>query len=310
MSNYSDPLPVIDILKNVVTLNNFLTAIDKIELPDQITSNPQYASFVSNFSNWRALLWVEFNGGLLDRCITPAATITTTYFKLKIEDQDTYREVFYGDHDNSLIPLTVKSADGLSVLVSNGEKYIDNLNDIAKSIEGADAAKVLELSKEVDALETQFSQQEAKLTDKAISSAKDVTAAAIDVAIALGSEGDVIKPLVSGITTLGDDAVTELVATAEISATLSKLQTLWGELDDASIQLFRIQRVTKQLKAVVSKESEVFDALSNIVKDWSQVSNIVAHKSQWTEDNRESLQEWAARTANVVIETYTQKVNP
>jgi hypothetical protein len=79
--------------------------------------------------------------------------------------------------------------------VTNGEPLLQQLEAIAQTIEGADLKAVAQLTA---TLETQFDQQEDTLTQSAIDSGLDVVSTAVDVVLAIGSEGEDIEPLVKG----------------------------------------------------------------------------------------------------------------
>jgi hypothetical protein len=80
-------------------------------------------------------------------------------------------------------------------MVTNGQPLLQQLEAIAQTIEGADLKAVAQLTA---TLETQFDQQEDTLTQSAIDSGLDVVSTAVDVVLAIGSEGEDIEPLVKG----------------------------------------------------------------------------------------------------------------
>jgi len=82
--------------------------------------------------------------------------------------------------------------------VTNGEPLLQRLEAIAQTIEGADLKAVAQLTALTATLETQFDQQEDTLTQSAIDSGLDVVSTAVDVVLAIGSEGEDIEPLVKG----------------------------------------------------------------------------------------------------------------
>lgn len=298
-------LPVIDLMNNIVTLNNFLTSLNKVQLPGQLTENPQYKSLVSDFNDWRFLLWEEFFEGLVDGEIVPQAQEVETFFKDNLKDITLYHSVFYGS--SKVTPKTLQSADQVSSLIVKGEGYAQQLDEIAKSIEGADEKKVADLLAKANTLEAQFSKQEADLTEKAISSGEDLVAAAVDVAVAVGTEGDEIQPLINGVTTLGKDVITELVMTSEIHTTLLQLEDIWEKLDQATIELFKMKLLVKQVDKIVEQESGVLMALSSISSQWTTIVDITSDDANWDPSGMHMLNEWSERMNNVAFTTYSQQ---
>jgi hypothetical protein len=71
---------------------------------------------------------------------------------------------------------------------------------------------------------------------------------------------------------LGQDAINELVLTAEINQTLGQLESAWAALDTATTNLTQITLTCNQLKAVTDDASDTLAALQNLSNDWSTVA--------------------------------------
>jgi hypothetical protein len=99
--------------------------------------------------------------------------------------------------------------DDVANMVTNGQPLLQQLEAIAQTIEGADLKAVAQLTALTATLETQFDRQEDTLTQSAIDSGLDVVSTAVDVVLAIGSEGEDIEPLVKGAIKLGQDAINE-----------------------------------------------------------------------------------------------------
>ncbi len=302
------PLPVIDLLNNVITINNYLRAVQTAQLAPSILSNPAYATLVQNFKQWQYQIWDEYFEGLIDDNLTSQPEQIAKLYTLGIADQEEVKSVLFPSA--GAVPGVVSLCDDVSTLIGQGETFVTQLDEIAKSIQGADKDKVAAFQAQSDALQTEFSQQEDKLTEDSIKSAFDVISCAIDVAVAVGSEGDAIQPLVKGVTKIAEDAVTELELTATINQTLQSLESAWEALDEASAELALITQTVNQLNAVVTESSDALQALDAIVQDWTLVANTTTGSlADWKSTGDQAMNEWSARMIKVAFTTATQNIS-
>lgn len=301
-------LPVIDLLNNVIAVNNYLQASETAKLAPSILNNPTYSALVQNFKEWQYNIWAEYFEGLIDANLTAQPWQINKLYTLDIATQDAVKNILFAS--SASVPGVVSLSDDVSSLIGQGEAFVTQLDEIAKSIQGADKEKVAALQKQVDALQAEFNKQEDQLTEESISSAFDVIACAIDVAIAIGSEGEDIQPLIKGVTKIGKDIITELVLTDEIQQTLKSLEAAWEALDQASLELAQITQTVNQLDAVVKTTSIALTALSNIVADWNEVANIAIEPFiKWKSSGSQEMNEWAARMIKVAFTTATQTIS-
>jgi hypothetical protein len=137
-----------------------------------------------------------------------------------------------------------------------------------------------------------------------------VVSTAVDLAIAVGSEGEGIDPLVKGVIKLGEDPIDELVLTAEINQTLGQLESAWAALDKATTDLAQITLTCNQLKAVTDDASDTLTALQNLSNDWSTVAAVTTlGADDWANGGSAALQEWAARMVRISFGYATQQVD-
>lgn len=302
------PLPVIDLLNNVITINNYLRVVQTAQLAPSILSNPAYATLVQNFKKWQYQIWDEYFEGLIDDNLTSQPEQIAKLYTLGITNQEEVKSVLFPSA--GAVPGVVSLCDDVSTLIGQGETFVTQLDEIAKSIQGADKDKVAAFQAQSDALQTEFNQQEDKLTEDSIKSAFDVISCAIDVAVAVGSEGDAIQPLVKGVTKIAEDAVTELELTATINQTLQSLESAWEALDEASAELALITQTVNQLNAVVTESSDALKALDAIVQDWTLVANTATESlADWESTGDQAMNEWSARMIKVAFTTATQNIS-
>lgn len=300
-------LPVIDLLNNIITINNYLRATQVAKLAPSIASNPAYAPLVEGFTTWQFQIWSEYFEGLVDSNLVAQPMQIAELYSLKIATQEEVQGILFPDA--SPVASLVSLSDDISTLIGQGQAYVTQLDAIAKSIQGADKAKVAALQAQANALQAEFDKQEDKLTQDSISSAFDVVSTAIDVAIAVGTEGDVIQPLVKGITKIGQDAITELMLTDQINQILKQLESAWEALDAASMELAQITLTVNQLDAVVAASSTALTALNAVVQDWEQVGDTANDTlAQWRSEGDQAMNEWSARMIKVSFTTATQQI--
>jgi hypothetical protein len=299
------PLPVVSLLNEVMIIQGYLRAVTQTNLPAVISQNPRYASLVTHFSDWQQDLWSEFWEGLLSRNIMAQSEEIDDLFDDQVTDESILHNVLYDD----VVPRVVALCDDVAEIVTRGQPLLQRLEAIAKSIEGADLQAVARLTTLTATLESQFDQQEDTLTQSAIDSGRDVVSTAVDLAIAVGSEGEDIEPLVKGVIKLGQDAINELVLTAEIDQTLGQLKSAWAALDGATAKLAQITLTCNQLKAVTDDASDTLAALQDLSNDWSTVAAVTTVSADdWANGGSAALQEWAARMLRVSFGYATQQI--
>lgn len=300
------PLPTIALLNDVMTVQGFLRAVSQAALPAVITGDPQYATLVSDYDNWRYNLWAEFWEGLLSGNITPQSRTIQTLFDDGITDIGTMHGILY---DGATI-LTVSACNAVADLVNDGQPLLASLETIAEGIEDADKAAVARLTTLADKLSTQFNKQEDELTQKAIDTGADVVVTAIDVAVAVGTEGEDIAPLIKSVIKVGEDVIQELVLTQEIKKTLGELETAWADLDQASADLAQITLTCRRLKAVTDDASATLTALQDLSDRWSTVAAVTNDDAgQWQNGGRDALQTWAGEMNQLTFGYATQTIN-
>ena len=300
------PLPVVSLLNEVMIIQGYLRAVTQTNLPPVISQNPQYAGLVTEFSDWQQNLWSEFWEGLLSGNIMAQSEEINQLFGDQITDESVMHNVLY----DGLIPGVVGLCDDVANMITNGQPLLQQLEAIAQTIEGADIQAVAQLTAVTATLETQFDQQEDTLTQDAIDSGVEVVSTAVDLAIAVGSEGEDIEPFVKGVIKLGQDAIDELVLTSEINQTLGQLESAWTALDKASTDLAQITLTCNQLKAVTDDASATLTALQDLSNDWSTVAAVTdLSADDWANGGSAALQEWAAQMVRISFGYATQQVS-
>lgn len=304
MKNPAPALPVVSLLNAFMTIQGYLRSATTTVLPPVIARTPQYATLVIGFSDWQQDLWGEFWEGLMSN-ITGESRSIANLFQDGIDEEDVMHDIFYDD----AIPDVVALCDSVANLVADGQPLLEQLQAIAAGIEGADAAQVAQFTKLADQLQSQFDQQEDKLTQEAIDSGFDLIAVAVDVAVAVGSEGEDIDPLVKGVIKIGQDAVDELVLTDSINATLVQLESAWAQLDRATSELAQITLTCNQLRSVTHSASQTLAALQSLSSDWSTVADTTSiDADSWAHGGSAALQEWAQRMIRLSFRSAAQTV--
>ncbi|MEM9549068.1 MAG: hypothetical protein AAGA77_23980 [Bacteroidota bacterium] len=305
----SNPLPVLSILNNVRTISDFLYISQQTVLTSSIiNSNPVLAT---DFVNWQQDIYNEyFEGFISENLIAQPYTIQGYY-------NDAFPVATMQSLANSTLiptgsttPGLIVSADSVSNLVTKGNIYASGLETIAKGIQGADQKKVDALMAIVDSLSTLFDQQEDELTKGSFGLGADIVVTAVNVAIAVGSEGETIQPLISSISKVGTDAITELNLSKDINNTIAELQQAWSDLDSASNELANITLIVNQLNAVIQKASATIKALKKIVNDWQKVANAtMVSANKWLDTENTAFKEWTSRMVLVSFSTATQTIS-
>lgn len=302
----STPLPVISLMNSLMTIQAYLHSASTTNLPPVIAQNPQYDTLVTDFRDWQQDLWTQFWEGLLSAGIVAQSSEVNSLFQDQIDEQTVMQNVFY----EGPVPVVVSQCDDVANFVTGGQGLLTQLEAIAASIQNADQQAVDQLTKLADQLSSQFDQQEDKLTQEALDSATDVVSCAVDVMLAVGTEGDAIAPLVKGVIKLGTDAIDELALTDEINQTLSQLEAAWKALDQATADLAQITLTCNQLKAVTDQASATLTQLQNLSNDWSTVAATTQEPaSGWASEGSAALQAWAAQMVKLSFTNATQAVS-
>ena len=300
------PLPVVSLLNEVMIIQGHLWAVTQTNLPAVISQNPKHATLVTNFSDWQQDLWSEFWEGLLSDNIMAQSAEIHDLFDDQVTDQKVLHNVLYDD----IVPGVVALCDDVAEMVTHGQLLLQQLEAIAKTIEGAELKAVEQLTALTATLETQFGKQEDTLTQSAIDSSVELVSTAIDLAIPVGSEGEDVEPLIKGVIKLGQHAIGELVLTAEINQTLRQIEAAWAALDKATSDLARITLTCNQLKAVTDDASDTMAALENLSNDWSAVAAVATLSADdWASGGSAALQEWAARMVRISFGYATQHIS-
>ena len=300
-------LPVADLLNNVITINNYLRASQTVQLAPFILNDPAYAQLVQKLTNWQSQIWTQYFEGLIDANLIPQPEEIAELYNIGIATQNKIKGILFPS--GGPVPGVVSLCDDVSSLIAQGETLVSQLQDIAKSIQGADQKRVDLLQQQADALQSEFNKQEDTLTDDSIGSAIDLVFCAIDVAVAIGSEGDVVQPLVKCVTKIAQDAITELELTDSINDLLKGLEATWALLDQASVDLAQVSMTVNQLNAVVEDTSEALTAIQAIVTDWTQVADTVTESSsQWSDTGNDAMNEWSSRMIKISFTTAAQGI--
>ena len=302
----STALPVITILRSVMTAQSYLRAASLTVLPPVITQNQQYAGLVTQFTDWQEDLWSQFWEGLVSAGIAAEGVEINALFQDGVTDEGVMNELMY----SGVVPIVVTQTNDVANLIANGQGLLQQLEAIAKTIEDADQKQVDAYTALVAQLQTQFSQQEDTLTKDALDSATQVVSTAVEVMLAVGTEGDASQPLVKGVIKLGSQLIDELVLTDEINQTLSQLETAWQELDQASANLAQITQTCSQLTAVTDQAAATLTALGHLSTDWNTIAtSTTVSSSDWTGGASAALQEWAAQMVKLTFGNATQTVS-
>jgi hypothetical protein len=305
MANSIPSLPVISLLNSFMTIQGYLRCATTTVLPPVITQNPQNAALVTQFSDWQQDLWSEFWEGLMSN-LTGESSSISSLFQDGIDEESVMHEELYDDDTPDVVAL----CDSVSLLVVEGQPLLVRLESIAKSIENADAKQVVQLTQLAGQLQSQFDQQEDKLTQDAIDSGFDLVAVAVDVALAVGTEGEDIDPLVKGVIKIGEDAVNELELTDAINTTLSQLESAWAQLDQATANLAQVTLTCNQIRIVTQEASTTLVALESLAADWSIVAGVTnVGDDEWANGGCAALKEWSARMARLSFTYATQPIS-
>ncbi|MFP4519043.1 MAG: hypothetical protein ACLFQ5_06280 [Oceanicaulis sp.] len=299
----TQPLPVLDVLNTLITVNNYIMAATSARIPPLIRDDPAYAATAQEFSNWQEDVWESYYMGLIDAQILAQAREVDEYFKKGIAERGIIHEVFYGDGD--ITPTVVSTCDEVAGEISRGQPLLGTLEQAAKSIADVDKAKIEALTATADRLNKLFDEDEQKITDGSFKIAEDIFATVIDVGVQTAIDEDPIAPLVKGVTQVGKDVICEIALTTEVRQTLAELTKVWAELDEETAAYAQMMMVFQKLDNVVKLQSATLTALSGLVDDWSTVV-AASDKDAWSSGGEAALREWADRVNRVNFAAATQ----
>lgn len=304
------PLPVTTIVNDLMTIESYLYCANGIKLPPVVTGNSQYSVLVTDFGKWQYALWTGFWEALLSVNVVSQSDQVQQLFQLKAALEPTVRNVFYGSSEGTA-PIAVGICAQLGQTIRSGQPLLTQLQSIAKSIRGADLQQVEQIAKQVATLQAQLDEQEEKLTKGALGLGKDLIATVIDLGIAAGTEGDMMKPLKKGVKKIVEDSIGEIKLNREINKTLTQLEADWLALDEATVSLVQITMICNQLNAVLNDASPVKTALEDLAAEWNTVaSTTTVGLEEWETGYSAALKEWADQITLVSFEYATQKVIP
>lgn len=290
-------LPVVDIYNNLITVSNFLAAIQGASLPSAVVSaNPALAT---EYADWQVSVWESFWGSLLNEGIMAQAQEIKNLINLGITDQAAYQGTITNPNDD--LPTVIDLIDDVLSEISAGNTYLTQLQQVASQIKGVDQQKIDQLNTIVNTLNSQFNDLEDQLTETALDNSVEVFVTTIEVAVAVATEEDPISPLVKGIAKLGSDIVKELMLSAEINATLLQLETAWEALDEETLQLAQVNLILNQLNTVLTETSQTLTSLNDLVNEWQTIADVIDNDSptDWQNEGLPQLKEWSTRMCKV-----------
>lgn len=303
----SDPLPVISLMNSLLSIQAYLRSATTAKLAPVVVNDPQNSQLVTNFLNWQEDLWALFWQAFVAGGIVEESGEVNTLFGENVTDQQSMETVFFRGGPT---PHVVTLCDDLTNAVTQGQSLLTQLEGIANSIQSADQQKVDQLTSTATQLSEQFDQQEQTLTQGALGAATDVVATAVDVAIAVGTEGAAIQPLVKSVIKIGSDVINQLNLTDEINNTLGLLEAAWESLDQASADLAQVTLTCTQLEAVTNDASPTLSALTSFSNDWWTVAQATqVSASSWSGGEQAALQSWAAQMVRMSFSYATQSID-
>jgi hypothetical protein len=288
----SQPLPVLDLCNNLLTISGYLSNVTTTHLPDiVVASNP---SLATQFGDWQQSIWQSFFESLVNANIFAQAEEIQALLNDDIDDQAAFQSTI---NDNDGVPGVISRCDDIEGQINLGSIYVSHLKTIASSIEQADKEKVEQLQQIVSELNSQFDSLEDKFSQKSIDESKEIVATTINVGVAVASKKEPISPLLSGVAQVAFDVVEQISLSEEITATLNALEKAWNQLDEATQDLAQIKLLENQLIAVSVEQSKVINNLNNIVNDWQVICNLINDDSteKWRHWGLKQLKEWSVR---------------
>lgn len=300
-------LPVLDILNQLITVNNYLMASQAVTLPSQIKNDPVHQDTVQDFLRWQEDIWQEYYEGLVNAQILAQAYEINKLYGLNAVTQGEVQSILF--EEGEATPRAILVGDDVASLISRGQPLLDSLKTIADGIRDADKAKIAQIEAIVKQLNDQFDQDEQKISQDSIDNAKQIVATVIEVGVDVATEEDPIAPLLKGVTQVGFTVIDQIVLSQEAKQILGQLETEWAALDAATADLAQMNLVINQLDAVVQDESTAFKALASIASDWQSVADVANDDpANWAATGNTAMQEWSERMARVSYAAATQTV--
>lgn len=302
------PLPVIDLLNNVRVLSNYLYASQQVQLNSFVEdSNPTLAT---DFVDWQSNIDSEYFDGFLAEILLAQPAAIQQYYDDGVEPaiiQQLAQATL--TLPGNTTPTLIAAADAVSNLVVSGGTFVTQLTDLAKTIEGADQKQVDDLMAQADQLSKQFDSEEQQIVEDSFKIAEGIVVTSIDIAIAVGTEGEDLQPVIKSISQVAEDAVNAITLTDEAKNTIAELQQAWAALDAATSNLAHIKTIINRLNAVTQQTSDAMTALNNVTNEWQQVVDLVnVSAADWLSYGNAALKEWLARMTVVNFATATQHV--
>lgn len=301
------PLPVLDIVNNIISITNYLSAVQSAQLPDAIVNDPSYDIIVTDYSDWQYVLWEQFFEGLVNGDIMAQAQEINNLLTDGITEQNIFIGVITPPPAST--PSVILNCDAVSNQINAGLTFVQQLQGIADQIKNADQAKIDQLNAIISVLNAQFNKMEQELTDEALDNSKEAVVTVIKIGVAVATEEDPIEPLVEGIAQIGIDIIKELVLSSEINETLSQLEDAWNKLDEDTILLAQMNLIISRLNTIMDDTSETLNALNNIVNDWQIIANVINDSpASWASTGIQQVTEWANRMSRVSFYTGINQV--
>jgi hypothetical protein len=304
----SNPLPVITLLNSARIISNFLYASQQVTLTSYITDN--YPDLATEFKNWQVDIFDEYFEGFINyNLISQPSLIQQLYTEgvdpasIQTIAQSTLTP------KGKVVPGLITSADNVSDLITRGGNFVAQLSAIAQEIKGADQKQVDALMDQANQLSAQFDEEEEKLVSDAFKLGTDIVITAVNIAIAVDSEGEDLQPVVKSISQVGSDVINEIDLKDDAKNTISQLQQTWALLDFETSALAQITLLLNQLNAVTQDTSGTFAALDSMVDDWQQVADLANVSAQdWQDYGNAAMQEWCSRMVMVSFAVATQTI--
>jgi hypothetical protein len=304
----NNPLPVITLLNSVRIISSFLYASQQVTLTSYLTDN--YPDLATEFKNWQVDIFDEYFEGFINyNLISQPSLIQQLYTEGVVAASIQTIAQSTLTPKGKVVPGLITSADNVSDLITRGSNFVAQLSAIAQEIKGADQKQVDALMEQASQLSAQFDEEEEKLVSDAFKLGTDIVITAVNIAIAVDSEGEDLQPVVKSISQVGSDVINEIDLKDEAKNTIAQLQQTWALLDFETSALAQITLLLNQLNAVTQDTSGTFAALDSMVDDWQQVADLTNVSAQeWQDYGNAAMQEWCSRMVLVSFAVATQTV--
>jgi hypothetical protein len=304
----SNPLPVITLLNSARIISNFLYASQQVTLTSYITDN--YPDLATEFKNWQVDIFDEYFEGFINYNLISQPSLIQQLYTEGV-DPASIQNIAQSTltPKGKVVPGLITSADNVSDLITRGGNFVAQLSAIAQEIKGADQKQVDALMDQANQLSAQFDEEEEKLVSDAFKLGTDIVITAVNIAIAVDSEGEDLQPVVKSISQVGSDVISEIDLKDDAKNTISQLQQTWALLDFETSALAQITLLLNQLNAVTQDTSGTFAAMDSMVDDWQQVANLANVSAQdWQDYGNAAMQEWCSRMVMVSFAVATQTI--